>query len=452
MAVDAGAMNFAKRKTSLLIASALAIVPFIHSGVARADNPASPAIKSTFRPTADLDLHALQGFVRLRAPGVEAARLDVEIAAAGVEKSQLIPNPTFDASWGTIPIGQTNPTNLASPMTQVPNYSVGLSYTFPLGKRKPLQDRARAIEQAARADLDGTVRDRAIGLAQTLGVIATTTLRLQGLRHMAEEGHKNVELGQIRLAASFASELDVDRLRIEAQRLDQSVLSAESDLSQALSACAAAVGTPCESFADAAEARRFLVHWIDASSSLGSIEERPDVRALAARVTAAEAETRWAKAQAIPDPTLRIGYMRDQFLISGNQLNSLNVSVSVPLPIFDHGQAEMTAARAARDRFSAQRDKTIEVSRSRRAVLQERLEAQKKRQRTITKEILPVAERTLQEVARAVEGRLLPLTEVIQAQRTVSELIVSEADSFSDAFEASIEMTNEFANKDEVKP
>jgi cobalt-zinc-cadmium efflux system outer membrane protein len=446
-------MKLAKRKTSLMIAGPLAVVLSIHSGVAHADDAdSSGALKATFRPTADLDLHALQGLVAAHAPGVEAARLDVEIAAAGVEKSNLLPNPTFDASWGTIPIGSTNPVNLASPMTQVPNYSVGLSYTFPIGKRKPLQDRARAIEQAAKADLDGSVRERAIILAHTLGAIATTTLRLQGLRHMADEGHKNVEMGQVRLAASFGSELDVDRLRVEAQRLDQSVLGAESDLNEVLSACAVTLGKPCESFADAAEARRFLVHWIDASSSLGSIEERPDVRSLAARAKAAEAETRWAKAQAIPDPTVRLGYLRDQFIISGNQLNSVNVSVIVPLPIFDHGQAELMAARAAQLRFTAQRDKTVEVSESRRAILRDRLEAQKKRQHAVSEEMLPRAERTLQEVARAVESRLLPLTEVIQAQRTVSELIVAEADSFSDAYEASIEMTNEFVKKGDDKP
>lgn len=445
-------MSFPKCKTSWVIAGSVALALSILSGAARAEGADTSApLSATFRPTANLDLPTLQGLVRARAPGVEAAQLDVEIAAAAVKKSELLPNPTLDAAWGTIPVGQTNPPHLSSPMTQIPNYGIGLSYTFPLGKRKPLQDRARAIERAAKADLDGNVRDRAITLAHTLGAIATTSLRLQGLRRLADEGHKDVALAELRLAASFASELDVERLRVEAQRLDQSVLAAESDLRAALSACAMTLGTPCEAFADAAEARKFLAQWIETSAPTGNIEMRPDVRSLAARVDAADAETRWAKAQAIPDPTVRFGYLRDQFLISGNQLNSLNVSVTIPLPIFDHGQAEVMAARAARDRFSAQREKTLEASRSRRTILAERLEAQKKRQRVVTEEMLPRAERALQDVTRAVEGRLLPLTEVIQAQRTVSELVVAEADSFSDAFEASLEMTSEFANKGEDK-
>lgn len=446
-------MNVAQRKTLPLLAGLVAVAVSGYVGIAHADDAtsASPS-KPTFRPTADLDLPTLQGLVRSHAPGIEAARLDVDLAAAAVKKSELFPNPTLDAAWGTIPIGTTNPPNLSAPFAQIPNYSIGLSYTFPLGKRQPLQERARAMEQAARADLDGSVRDRALVLAHTLGAIATTTLRLQGLRRMAEEGRQNVELGQARLAAQFASELDVERLRVEAQRLDQAVLAAESDLREALSVCATTLGTPCAAFTDAAEARRFLVQWIDRRTSTGSIEARPDVRALDARMKAADAETRWAKAQAIPDPTVRFGYLRDQFVISGNQLNSLNLSVSVPLPIFDHGQAEVMAARAAKDHFSAQREKTVEASRARRALLAERRDAQKQRQRAVTEEMLPRAERALHDVERAVEARLLPLTDVIQARRAVSELVVGEADSFSDAFEAALEISAELVNKGEDTP
>lgn len=445
-------MNVAWRKNSLVMLTS-ALLAFLVSSMATPAHAESNASESSpaFRPNAETNLSALQALVRTRSPGVESARREVEIASAGVKKSELLPNPSLDAAWGTIPIGPTNPTNLPSPMTQVPNYSLGLSYTFPLGKRQPWKDRARALEKAAKADLDGDVRDRTIALAHALGVVATTTLRLQGLRRIAEQGHKEADVGQARFAANFSSELDVERLRIEAQRLDQSVLSAESDLRAALSLCTTTLGTPCVSFEDAQAARQFLRKWIDAASSGGNIETRPDIRALDARIAAAGAETRWARAQAIPDPTIRIGYVRDQFLVSGNQLNSLSLSVSMPLPLFDHGQAEVMAAQAARRGFVAEKEKTIEGSRSRRTILAERLDAQKKRQRTVTEEMLPRAERALQDVTRAVEARLLASMDVIQAQRTVSELVVAEADSFQDAFDAALEITSEYVTKEEEK-
>jgi len=426
----------------------LTIAFFLASNISFAA-PNVPPPKGTFRPSAELDLGVLEGAVRARAPGVDAAALDVDIAEAAVKKSHLLPNPSLDASWGTIPIGKTNPPGLPSPMTQIPNYSVGLSYTFPIGKREPNQDRAAAIATAARAGLDAEVRGRAIDLARVLGALATTTLRLEGLRRMADGGQKQVELTEARVAAQFASELELERLRIEASRLEQSVRSAESDVSAELAACSALLGATCEPFAGEAEARSFLEKWIAKAAPEGNIEERPDVRALAAYGKAADAEARLAKAQAIPDPTFRLGYMRDQFVISGNQMNSVNVSVSIPLPLFDHGQAELAAAEAKRVRLDAQRAKAIDASRSRVPVLRSRLSAQAKRQRALTNEILPRAEGTLRDLSKAAEGRLVPLTDVIQARRTVSELLIDEADSFGDAFEASLQIAAELGKTNE---
>jgi len=443
---DRKALRRKPRSLALLLAIALSLGT---AGAAAASS--APPPKGTFKPSADLDLGALESAVRARAPGVESAALEVDLAEAAEKKSHLLPNPSLDASWGTIPIGATNPANLPSPMTQVPNYAVGLSYTFPIGKRGPAQDRAAALASAARAGLDAEVRGRAIDLARVLGALAVTTLRLEGLRRMADDGKKQVELAEARLAAQFASELELERLRVEASRLEQSVRSAESDASAALAACSALLGATCETFAGGAEARSFLERWISRAAPEGKVEERPDVRALAAYGKAAEAEARLAKAMAIPDPTVRLGYMRDQFVISGNQVNSVNVSVSVPLPLFDHGQAELAAAKARRARVEAQRGKTIDASRSRVPTLRARLEAQAERQRALTGETLPRAEATLRDLSKAAEGRLVPLTDVIQARRTVSELLIDEADSFGDAFDASLEIAAELGKTNEGK-
>ncbi|MDI3285451.1 TolC family protein [Polyangium sp. 15x6] len=435
----------AHRKPWLCAALALAAcLPFVSAAEA-----ASAPEKGALRPSAELDLGSLEALVRARARGVESAALEVDLAAAEVKRAHTLPNPTLEASWGTIPIGPTNPVGLSSPMTQVPNYGVSLAYTFPIGKRGPLQDRAQALERAARAGLSADVRARALSLARTLGVLAATTMRLEGLRRMADEGRKQAEIGAARLAADFASGLEVERLKVEASRLEQDVRSAEAEVSAAVADCTATLGTPCEPFANADEARRFLVRWIDRVGAAGRVEDRPDVRALAAYGEAASAEVRWARAQAIPDPTVRVGYLRDQFVISGNQVNSLNLSVSIPLPIFDRGQAELAAAEAKRARVSAERQKTLDTSRSRLPVLEQRLSAQKKRQRSLSEEILPRAEGTLKELARAAEGRLLPLTDVIQARRTVSELVVAEAQSFAEAFDAALEIAAELGRTNE---
>ncbi len=50
---------------------------------------------------------------------------------------------------------------------------------------------------------------------------------------------------------------------------------------------------------------------------------------------------------------MRLGYTHDNLVVSGSQPNTLSLSVSVPLPFFDHGQhdAAKANARAAEQRY-----------------------------------------------------------------------------------------------------
>jgi outer membrane protein, heavy metal efflux system len=414
---------------------------------ARADGPKPSASTVTpFVPSADLDLATLEKIVRKRSAAVQSAALDVDVAAAEVRQSRLLPNPVLDGSWGTIPVGETNPRNLASPLANVPNYNVGISYTFLLGKRGPREVRALAAQRGATAVLDATSRTLALSFAKLLGQLATSTLRREGVRGLVEASRRSVTLAESRLDASFATPIDVDRLRIDLHRAEQTLVSVDSDISAALADCAALAGAPCQGFSGSAEARELLDRWIRRASTTahaGKLEDRADIRALGAYREAAAAEASLARAQAIPDPTVRFGYTHDRFIAAGNQRNSLNVSLSLPLPIFDHGQAAAQAAEAKKARLGEQRARALGAAEARIPALARRVVAQRKRQETLAKEILPRALNALRDVERAAENRLLPLTDVIQARRAVDELLVEEADSYRDAFDATVELMAE---------
>ena len=434
---------------ALSVAAAAALIAIAPS-TARADGPgaraAVPSAAAPFVPSADLDLPALEKLVRSRSAAVQSAALDVDLAAAEVRQSRLLGNPVLDGSWSTIPIGETNPKGLASPLANVPNYNVGLSYTFLLGKRGPREDRALAAQRGASAVLDATARSLALSFARLLGQLATSTLRRDGVRGLVEASRRSVALAESRLDASFATPLDVDRLRIDLRRTEQTLVSVESDISAALADCAALAGAPCQGFSGSAEARGLLDRWIRRASAGAEptrLEGRADVRALEAYREAAAAEATLARAQAIPDPTVRVGYTHDRFLAAGNQRNSLNVSLSLPLPIFDHGQAAAQAAEARKASLGEQRARALGAAQARIPALARRVEAQRKRQETLAKEILPRATDVLRDVERAAENRLLPLTDVIQARRAVDELLVEEADSYRDAFDATVELLAE---------
>jgi cobalt-zinc-cadmium efflux system outer membrane protein len=396
-----------------------------------------------FHPTPDLDLPKLEDLVRRRSADVEAANLEVDLAEAGRRQAGLPGNPTFDFTWGTIPVGTSNPATLQNPIAHVPNYNFGLSYTIPIGKISPRVDMADAELRGAKADRDATSRAEALQLAQVLGMLATSQLRSESLRELLGDAHREVDVAESKLKSGFGIPLDVDRLRVEQSRAEQQMLSAESDRDEALASCAALVGATCEPFSNADEARLFLEHWIDRVPK-GAIryEDRPDLRALSAYQEAAEHEGTLARNTALPDPTVRFGYTHDTFVVSGNQADSLSITVAVPLNFVDRGQAQAQAADAKRSRYGSQRARLLMATEARVPALVDRLDAQRKRQDKLTTDALPHALSVLKDVQRTETAQLVPITELIQARRAVSELVLEQADSYSDAFSAALELAS----------
>ena len=55
-----------------------------------------------------------------RSPDLVAARAKIVTARGDLVRAKLLPNPSLDSSWNTIPVGKTNPPGLASPIDNVP--------------------------------------------------------------------------------------------------------------------------------------------------------------------------------------------------------------------------------------------------------------------------------------------------------------------------------------------
>ncbi len=387
---------------------------------------------------------ALAPLVRDGSPEVRAAETDVDIAIAGERQSEQLGNPSLDLSWGTIPVGATNPRDLPSPLSAIPNYGVGLSYTVPIAKRGPTQLRATAARQATQATRDASLRYATLAFADVLGRLASTTLRRGGLVDLAADAGRAVELAELRVAAQLGSPLDVSRLRIERARSEDLLRGVDGELAALRASCAPWVGRPCAGFASPEAARAFLEAWLarashgeDASRAdalMGTIDARPDLAALTFAEDAARADATLARRQALPDPTIRLGFVHDDFIVSGAQPNSVNLTVALPLPVFDAGQAAEQAAERRRVGLAAQRERLRDAARARVPMLLDTLDAQLARRRHITEETIPEARRVLADVTRAVDQRLLPLSDLLQSRRALSELLLEEADAYLAAY------------------
>jgi cobalt-zinc-cadmium efflux system outer membrane protein len=402
------------------------------------------AEEQVFRASQAASLQALEHAIAKGAPEVVAAQREAALSGAAVRQSYLYNNPVFDTTYGTLPVGTLNPPGLARPYANVPNVGLGISYTFPAGKRGPRQREARANARAAQAGIEVTTRALALELAHVLGALATSTLRREGLEELEAGAERSLALAAARLNAQFGAGLDVDRSSIDSQRVRQQRIGTESEIRAHLAACSSLVQRQCTGFENGVEALAFLHTWLAmAEIPQGRLSDRPDLRVLEAQSSAADAALDLAKAEKLPDPTVRFGYFHDRFIISGNQRNSFNVAVSVPLPLFDHGQAKEQAAEAAQHYLQAERRQRLERAELQAQLLSERSELARARCQSLERDVLPQARGVLISLEKAEAARLVSLTDVIQARRTVSELLIEEADSCGDAYDATIALLRE---------
>lgn len=406
---------------------------------------------AVFQPRAEYDLAALEAVVRERSAELQEDHLAVELGAAELRQSRLLENPVLDGSVGTLPLGQPNPPELVDPLANIPNYSVGLSLHPGLWRRGPRIRQAASSLRAAEERRRFAVRAQALRLLRALGDMATATLRFGADQHLLLQARGALLVARERVRTGFGPPLDGDRAEIELMRLEQQVAADQAEILAAQAACAEPVGSRCSGFSDEAEARRFLDAWLrrGAQSTLPAgaagpdLSQRADLAALLAQADAASAEERLARAGALPDPTLRVGYTYDSFVISGNQRHSMNVALSFPLALFDHGQAQAMGARAKQHRLQEQRRLTLAGAEARVTVLRQALLVGQQRLVALQQQVLPRVQAILRNVGRAFEARAVPLTDVIQAQRGLGELLREEASTLGETFRVTVDLIEE---------
>src|SRR6185295_1745860 len=140
------------------------------------------------------------------------------------------------------------------------------------------------------------------------------------------------------------------------------------------------------------------------------------------REAQADAERVLAERRTIPDPVVGRGYQHDQFVAAGNQANSLNVAVTIPLPVFDRGQVDAARARrvretaeAARRTLSAGAADAVTVGGRRIALLGEQA-------RALAEEAIPRARDVAQRMEAAARRGGAALPDVLLARRALEEL------------------------------
>ncbi len=362
-----------------------------------------------------------------RSPDLVAARAKIVTARGDLVRAKLLPNPSLDASWNTIPVGKTNPPGLASPIDNVPNYAFSISELVEIAKRGPRQRAARSALDAASFDAYELLRQRWYDLRERIAEVAAARVRVAALTDLRADAHRLTELQRARAARGDTAGLESDRAELEEIKYEANLSDEQQKLSEALVSCAHVAGVPCRPFADASQASAYLESGVARPES-EDLEARPDLRSLAAQQQSAEASLELARNRRIPDPTLRLGYVRDEFVAAGNQENSLFAGVTVPLPVFDRGQADAMQAAASAD--AAGRTRSLLLAQAERD--EEALGTQSRdldsRRRVLQDSSLPLARHLVETLDRAVQQGGASISELLLARRTLGELLLDSAD------------------------
>ncbi len=386
--------------------------------------PAGPESLDLSSPPAEVDLVQL---LWSRSPDLVAARAKIGQASADVTRAKLFPNPGFDFQWGTIPIGPTNPVGLDK-LADVPSYAFVLSQAVEIGKRGPRQDATRSARDAAMLDALEILRQRWFDLQERISEVATAEIRVGALAETVRDAQRLADLQRDRQQRGDIAGLDVDRAVLEAEKYGSNLGQEQEKLSAALLLCAQTVGVTCLPFGSIDAARVFLARRLAARPAPLDLDQRPDLRSLQAQEAAARSSLTLAERRWIPDPTFRLGYVLDQFVIAGNQHQSLVLGVSIPLPFFDHGQAEAQAA-------SAQAAAALEAEVLLRAAgvrdvssLELQRGAALARRQRLQERTLPLARDVVQRLETAVTRGGAPLPDLLLARRTLGDLQLDAAD------------------------
>ncbi len=371
------------------------------------------------------DAGALSSWLREHGPAIAAAGARVAQARADVASAKLLPNPVLDTSVSDMVLGATNPPGLRFVDTAILTF--GVSETIEIGKRGPRIDGAGLRLDGTRKEADAELLDRVAIARSALGRVVYVRAKQLVLEDALTSARRATEVERSRLEQGAISGTDYDRMELERMALETDAARSRSEVTGALAFCRAALFAPCDgvgaSLGDLDAAAP-----LPESVSPTTLDKRPDVLALRLRSQASQKDRVLAERRAIPDPTLRLAYTHDRLVISGDQQNTLTVGVMVPLPMFDHGQADAARATSRAQEFDHTARAVVAGARSdldalvsRRAYLEDALER-------LGTTALPKSAGVLAVTQRAFTQGQVGLTDLLLARRAHLALLVSAMD------------------------
>ena len=366
-----------------------------------------------------LGLHQLVDIARKDNKDLQAACYAIDSASAKLLQAGLRANPRLDLSARSdFLFGNEGEYAIA----------VGISQQFPItGRLLREKDVARVDIALAQAEVQEAERRLANAIAVAVGRLIVIDRQIQSRDALIAIEEKLARTTRNRYKAAEVSELDVNSVQLDLQRIEQERALLQSQRQALIVSLNTLLGRAPESALEIDAS----VPEADALPGLEqlqrkAIESRPDLHSALLSSDRAEAEMALARASRWEDWTIGLELSQDKQVITGAPAQGVNraigVTVSIPLPLHNKGQGLIAEAQAsgdqARARFAALRQNILgEVAGAYGEVLRLQSSLSQYGQR-----LLPISERSVRLAQQGYSQGLIPVFDVVQAQRQQSEL------------------------------
>jgi cobalt-zinc-cadmium efflux system outer membrane protein len=325
-------------RCSVMVGVLLSVVVPVYAG----ENPPDSVKAANSGQSKPITLDEFLAGVAANNLDLAAQRYNITIAQAQVVAAKVSPNPVFAVSFEKD----------ISHRDQATTWSEGITEEIEVaGRRKFRVTAAQKNLLAVSATVDDFFRQLQ-GTAATVFVNALAgQMTVDEKRRAYEALDKLAAANEKRLSEGDIGEVDANQARLDAKQAEGDLVIAQSAQSANLLTLVQLLGKRDAPVRNPVGSLVFHDRDLSLPSILSlAMQNRPDVRAARFAFESAQASVKLAKANRIPDPTVGLGVFETGRIT--NQIdpapsyNSLNLSLSIPLPVFNSYRGEYQAAVA----------------------------------------------------------------------------------------------------------
>ena len=382
----------------------------------------SPSAPSADEVTTALDLSGLIAAALQNNKSLQAQRFAADIGRARVRQAGALPNPRLNVNGAS---------DFAFRSEGAYSSGVGVAQDIPVAGR------IRRKTEVARIELDRSLAEIEDAERRLAGEVTTNVYRLlvvdleiEARDRLIVVDERLARVAQSRFRAAEVSELDVNTVTLDLQRLRQERAILQSQRGSLLVSLNQLIGRPVSAALRISEpVPPYAVGENLEQLQAKALVSRPDLKVATFEADRAGAEKALAKAERWEDWNVGLGVQQDRQIISGappqDLDRALGFSLSIPLPLWNRNQGMIAIAQASAGQADAQIEAlkaqiTGEVASAyNEASSLQRLLAEY--QQTTSR----VSERSVALAQKGYSEGLVSVLEVVQAQRQQGDLNTS---------------------------